>query len=157
MLRRTVTTLNGNGASAAAAAAAEPLAVLEAAASVPVEAAAEPYLEPCEAGQLEACATERIMSSMDEVQTAADAVGSGGAAAATLGTPYASPGGRWANFQQYSIFQVRVPHHPQVWLRPELSSEGAHLWVGYEHTGSSPPGTSAVSGPRRHSNLSWRD
>lgn len=119
---RTVTTLNGNGNGNGALPAGAPLAELGVAATAAsleaeavLEAGGERFLDPCETGHLEACATERIMSSLDEVQaasTGADAASGGGTAAAAVatpaGTPYASPGGRWANFQQYSIFQVRA-------------------------------------------------
>ena len=85
--------------------------------------AVERYMDPCEAGQLEACATDRIRSSLEEADVAdsiaaaqrnlGDAgVPPAAAPSQPTGTPYASPGGRWSNFQKYSTFRVR--HQRQV-------------------------------------------
>jgi len=88
---------------------------------VEIEMEAEGLSDPCEWGQLDSCAADRITSSMEEAEIAASAVGAVAGAAAsqstpttappppvsTAGTPYSSPGGRWTNFQKYSTFQVR--------------------------------------------------
>ena len=88
---------------------------------VEIEMDTEGLLDPCESGQLETCAADRITSSLEEeAEMAAAAIGSVAGAAAkqstpatatppvsTAGTPYSSPGGKWANFQKYSTFQVR--------------------------------------------------
>ena len=88
---------------------------------VEIEMDSEGLSDPCEWGQLDSCAADRITSSLEEAEIAASAVGAVAGAAAsqstpttappppvsTAGTPYSSPGGRWKNFQKYSTFQVR--------------------------------------------------
>ncbi len=68
-------------------------------------AGVEGYLDPCDAGQLEACAAERIT----EMEAAASKEG-GDIKVTTpttaAGTPYMNPGGRWSQFRNYSVFQV---------------------------------------------------
>lgn len=56
-------------------------------------------LDACEAGQLEACAIDRIAER--EAQKAAEPA----AVAAAPQTPYKSPGGRWSQFKSYSVWQ----------------------------------------------------
>ena len=86
---------------------------------VEIDMNTEGLSDPCEWGQLESCAADRITSSLEEAEIAASAVGAVAGAAATqstpttapppvstAGTPYSSPGGRWTNFQKYSTFQV---------------------------------------------------
>lgn len=50
--------------------------------------------DPCDAGQLEACAAERLTRSESEDQPAEP-----------KSTPYAEPGGRWSRFKSYSTIQ----------------------------------------------------
>lgn len=68
----------------------------------------EGYLDPCDAGQLEACAAERITEMDAAASKGGD--GAGGVKVTTpttaAGTPYRNPGGRWSQFRNYSVFQV---------------------------------------------------
>ena len=61
-----------------------------------------PPMDACEAGQLEACAAERLAASpstgSDVDPTAAN-------------SPYAAPGGRWSRFRRYSAWQRTL----QIW------------------------------------------
>ena len=102
---------------------------------VEIEMHAEGLSDPCEWGQLDSCAADRITSSLDEAEMAASAVGAVAGAAAsqstpttapppppvsTAGTPYSTPGGgRW-KFQKYSTFQVRR-HCSHVHSLPALA------------------------------------
>ena len=89
-----------------------------------VEIEMDSMMDPCASGQLETCAADRITSSLEEeAELTAAAVRLNGASPAAAepagaaaaprppvsaaGTPYASPGGRWQNFQKYSTFQAR--------------------------------------------------
>ena len=88
-----------------------------------IEIEMDSMMDPCESGNLETCAADRITSSLEEESELSASVQLNGAASgdaaeraaaaaarppvSTAGTPYASPGGRWQNFQKYSTFQAR--------------------------------------------------
>jgi predicted unusual protein kinase regulating ubiquinone biosynthesis (AarF/ABC1/UbiB family) len=116
--------VNGSPSSALAAAAA--------AATIDVVVDASSVMDPCEVGQLEACAQERLaerdadeaaLLAREAAQKAETRAGRGGgrgasaneasssgsnAAVATkkkASTPYSAPGGRWGRFRKYSALQ----------------------------------------------------
>lgn len=81
----------------------------------PLDAAegVEGFLDPCAAGQLEACAIETIGERERAAAAAAAAAASTSGSvpeqaavpASAAGTPYVEPGGRWSRFKKYSTFQ----------------------------------------------------
>ena len=96
---------------------------------IEIEMDTDGVMDSCDSGQLESCAADRITSSLEEAEMVAAAVGAVAGAASsqstpstatpplsTAGTPYSSPGGKWANFQKYSTFQV---HHQ--WRIPPVA------------------------------------
>ena len=117
--------LNGSSASAALAAVAAPI----------VEVDATSVMDPCEVGQLEACAQERLaerdaeeasLLAREAAQKAETRAGRGGGRGASANeasssgsssssdaspppkkanTPYSAPGGRWGRFRKYSALQ----------------------------------------------------
>jgi hypothetical protein len=62
-------------------------------------------MDPCEAGQLEACAQERIAEKEESMILEREAAAKAATSSAT-GSPYRAPGGRWGRFKKYSTFQV---------------------------------------------------
>lgn len=77
--------------------------------AVPINAGdgVEGFQDPCESGQLEACAMERIAERELQEQGVLPAASGDASSSSAQGTPYSNPGGRWSNFRKYSTFQVR--------------------------------------------------